>query len=244
MTTTNFVIRNTTLAVFAALAAAAFSFAAPIVTMTEFNNVIRVSTQGAGTYKVLDFYLTLSPGAEYLNHRITVTALTGSLFDPSMQQVDREQGEGAGFSNTLGPIDTYANTVMSAAAKEIGGYTATIVPNGLSYSPTGSGVAPAFTFLDWSVSDSVTGDDNDLNDFPMSGGGPFDRTAPYRIARILATNGVFGSGTVQIQAFETTSGGVPTTFDFEYGIVPEPSSVLLCLAGIFATLTRRDRRNC
>jgi hypothetical protein len=261
------------------------------VTLAETNNVVRTQTQGAGTYKVIDIYMTMTPGAEYTNHRIAATATTGSLFDPARLQDSRQQ-DSTNESSTGGSVDTYVNTVITAAGGEYLGLSPNILSAG-GYFPTGSGAAPAFTFLDWSVFDTQSGDDNDLSDLPPEVNGPLQVAAPYRIARILASN--TGTGTIQVQAFDTLSGGVPSIYNFTYGSVinpdefgdfnhdgvvdaadyvvwrntggsqtaydhwranfgtvlpdpgtsighstiPEPSSLFLCLAGIFATRMRR-----
>jgi len=230
--------RKATLAGLAVLATAAASYAAPIVTMTQTNGVVRSQVQGGGTYNVLDFFYTNSQNAEFTNYRITATAAIGSMFDPAKLQDDRQQNS-ADVSNTAGPVDTYANTVMSAAAKEDGGYLATINVNTGSYSPTGSGASAGFPFLDWSVFDTVTGDDNDLNDFPASGGGPFAQTAPYHLARIVTSSDA--AGTVQVQAFDTAGPGVPAVFNFTFA-VPEPATMSLlglAMVGAFGFIRRR-----
>ena len=211
--------------------------AAPIVTATTTYGIVRSQAQGAGTYQAIDFYYTASPGAEFTNYRLTIQAVGGFLYDPARLQDDRQQDD-VSETNTAGSVDTYANTVMSAAAKNDGGYTSTIFANGASYSPTGSGAAAAFTFLDWSVFDTASGDDNDLNDFPAAGGGPFAKSAPYHIARVLTSTDF--AGTVQFQAFDTANPGVPTTFAFVLPI-PEPAALSLRLAlfGGLAFIRRR-----
>jgi hypothetical protein len=186
----------------------------------------------------LDFYLTNSAGAEFTNYRLQVAAALGSLYDPARLQDDRQQNN-AVEANNAGSVDTWANTVMSAAAKDDGGFNASITPNGTSYVPAGASPAPPYQFLDWSVFDTKTNDDNDLNDYPALDGGPFPVTAPYHIARILAD--VESAGTAVFQAFDTISAGVPTVFNFVYGI-PEPATMSLlglALVGCFGYIRRR-----
>jgi hypothetical protein len=189
---------------------ASSAVAAPLVTMVQ-STQTRTQIQGAGTYGVLDFFWTNTPGAEFTNYRIIVNATIGSLFDPSRLQDDRQMHPQSGLAdgNTAGAVDTWANTVMSAAAKDDGGYFASRSVNPGSYNPTGLGAAPPFTFLDWSVFDTAGEDDNDLTNHSD---GVYTSTAPYHIARILTSVGALG--TVQIQAFDTSSNGNPTIYNF------------------------------
>ena len=133
------------------------------------------------------------------------------MYDPAKLQDDRQFNSTIESSNS-GSVDTYANTVMSAAAKEDAGFTSTITPNGSSYAPNGSGAAAPFTFLDWSVFDTNTGDDNDLNDYPAALGGPFPVSAPYHIARVLTDPNAAWSAT--FTAFDTSNPGIGSTFTF------------------------------
>jgi len=190
------------------LAAATAAYAGPIVvTKTETPSLVRGGTaaQGAGTYQAIDLFWTNSTGlaanpngstsAEFTNYRIIVTPLSGSLVDPSKQQKDRQQDEVNDNTAALGGIDTYANTEMSAAAKNDGAYATSITCNAGSYCPAGTGTSGNQALIDWSIFDSATfstagfplgGDDNDLNNFAGSGGdGPYTVAAPFHIARIL-----------------------------------------------------------
>jgi hypothetical protein len=220
----------------ASIASAAFS--APIVTVTQ-TTVTR--PQNGVTYNALDFFYSSTPGFEFTNYRLIVSCGGGvnCLHDPARLQDDRQYNS-TNEANNSGDVDTFANTVMSSAAKEDGGYFATIIPNSDSYNPTGSGAAAPFSLLDWSVFDTVTGDDNNLNDHPD---GPFTVSAPYHIARVLASPTAYGS--LEFRAFDTANPGVPTTFTFCcYGPIeplppivdPEPPH-LFARAGDIVTTT-------
>jgi hypothetical protein len=185
--------------------------------MTE-STLVRSQVQGAGTYKVLDFFYTASDGAEFTNYTLDVTSNGGAfLRDPARLQDDRQIDPAAAGQdgNTAGAVDTWANTVMSAAGKVDGGYVASISANPAHYQPTGSGAAPAFQRLIWDVFDTEANDDNDLNNHPDY---PVDATAPYHLARILADT--TATGIAIFSAFDTQSGGSPSTFQFNWGAPP------------------------
>jgi hypothetical protein len=201
-----------TLAGCLAVVVASSSVAAPVVTMTQ-STLVRQQSQGAGTYKALDFSYTNSPGAEFSNYRLIVEAISGNLMDPAKLQDDRQIINYTNEDNTGGSVDTFANTVWSAVGRNDFDYrTSHIIQTG-SYVPSGSGAAAPFTFMDWSVSDTLQEDDNDLNDAFTNG--PVAATAPYFLARILATPAA--AGTVQFLAFDTSTPGQPTVFDFTFG---------------------------
>jgi hypothetical protein len=113
----------------------------------------------------------------------------------------------------LGAVDTFASTVWAAVGKDDLGYNSSLIVNTGSYNPSGGGAATPFTVLDWSISDTLGEDDNDLSDATTNG--PVSQTAPYHLARILSTVGAVG--TIEFRAFETTSGGVPDIFNFLIG---------------------------
>jgi hypothetical protein len=195
------------------VAAASFAFAfvsitaigAPFVTMTRTPNVVRPQVQGGGMYDVYDYFWTNGPNQEFVTYQVIGQTTSGSFVDPSRSQ-DFRQSTSTNQSNTTGSVDTYANTVMTAAAADDGGYTATITANPAFYVPSGIGVA-SFTQFDWTVFDLVEGDDNDLSDHPD---GPFDAAAQYHILRVLTTPGAIGS--VNFSAFDTANGSVGTPF--------------------------------
>jgi hypothetical protein len=199
---------------FIAAGLSAVSAIAANITMTASPGMVRAQTQGAGTYDVYDFFLTLTPGATFSNYTITAQALAGSLFDPAQVQDDRQvhPDPGGQDGNTAGAVDLWVNTPMSAAAKIDGGLTASIIPNSAFESNAGVGAAAPFTKFEWLVFDQATNDDNDLNDHPD---GPFPATAPYHIARILTSAGSFGS--VSFQLIETGGPIIP----FHFGIHTE-----------------------
>jgi hypothetical protein len=198
-------------------AAAIFAFyvspiaSAAVVTATFTPSVVRTQTQGAGTYDVMDFFWTSASGAEFMNYTFEAIATSGFLQDPARLQDDRQTANDPGTQNgnTRGAVDTWMNTVMSAAAKEDAGYFATIVANPAYYAPSGTGAAPPFTHLKWDVFDMEAGDDNNLNDHPD---GSFNATAPYHIARLVTTPGTTGS--VSISAYDTSQPNVPFVFNF------------------------------
>jgi hypothetical protein len=199
---------------FVALLATASSAMAGNITMTASPGTARTQTQGMGTYDVYDFFLTMAPEGTFSNYTINALATAGNLADPARLQDDRQvqPQTGAANGNTLGHVDLWVNTPFSAAGKEDGGTPASITPNPAFYQPTGSGAAPLFTQLSWLVFDQQTNDDNDLNDHPET---PLPATAPYHIARILATPN--GTGTVNFELVET--GGAIQPFAFTYGAV-------------------------
>jgi hypothetical protein len=192
------------------------ALAAPIVTFSE-SVQARTQTQGLGTYRVLDLFLTNADGAEFLNYTLDVQATSGTLMDPAKLQDDRQVNpDGAGDdTNTTGAVDTWANTVMSAAGKVDGGYASTITADPTFYVPSGSGAAAPFTRLLWDVFDTEPNDDNDLSnhpDYPVAVG------APYHIARIVATEAA--AGTISIEARDTIPGSGQSsnaTFNFNFG---------------------------
>lgn len=246
--------RKTTFAASAILlAAATAAYAGPIVTKSETTGLVRGGTaaQGAGTYNAIDLFWTNSAtgglngstSAEFTNYRLIVTPTAGtggSLVDTSKQQKDRQQDEANDNTVQLGAIDTYANTEMSAAAKNDGAYATAITCNAGSYCPASTGTSGPQSLIDWSILESATqssiafplgGDDNDLNNFAGSGGdGPYTVAAPFHIARILYTVG--GSGTVVMQAFDSSSNGVPTIYNFTYGSVSVPEPATFSLLGL------------
>jgi hypothetical protein len=179
---------------------------APIITLST-STLTR--PQNGVTYEVIDFFWTNSPGAEFTNYDITVTATTGLLHDPVRQQDDRQYNSTNESANS-GSVDTWVNTVMSSAAKDDAGYTATISMNPAFYQATGTGAAPGFTKLQWAVFDVNLEDDNDLSDHSDGG---YSATAPYHIARILAS--LDASGLIGFRAFDTaTPNGANYVFYF------------------------------
>jgi hypothetical protein len=202
---------------------APFGTAAPIVTMTE-TVLVRTQSQGAGTYRALDFFYSSSAGAEFLNYTLDVAVSSGFLYDPARLQDDRQTSPMAPGQdgNTAGAVDTWANTVMSAAGKIDGGYNATVSANPAFYQPTGSGAAPGFTRLQWDVFDTEQFDDNDLTDHPA---GIFTSMskAPYHIARVLASMDAVGSAS--FNAFDSSALGVGTLFTGWGGIQDTPPVV-------------------
>jgi hypothetical protein len=207
----------------------ASSASAALVTITE-SDQARSQTQGLGTYHVIDFFYTPTAGNEFLNYALAVEATTGNLADPARLQDDRQTNPaGAGQDgNTAGAVDTWANTVMSAAGKVDGGYLATISANPAFYVPSGSGAAPAFTRLEWDVFDTEQFDDGDLNNHPDY---PVNAVAPYHIARVLASVGAAGTATFRI--IETPGGGqsVEQTFSLPWGVVANVPPVITSDAG-------------
>lgn len=211
---------------------------AATVTMTRTPNVVRPQTQGAGTYDVYDFFFTMAPGAEFSNYRVIANLTTGSIADPAREQ-DNRQFNSTNETNTAGSVDLYFNTVWSYAAKETHGYSASLVTSAGSYFPTGGGAAPLvppIQYFDWGISDTLTEDDNDLSDALTNG--PVNIVAPYHLLRVLTTPGA--TGTVQILSFDTSQPGVP--FDFDFLIVPEPSSFLVFVQAVLITCGRMRRR--
>jgi hypothetical protein len=173
-------------------------------------------THNATTYQALDFNYSNAPGADFLNYRLIVTCDNGAtcLQDPARLQDDRQESNATEAANA-GAVDTYAGTVAAAAAKDDGGYASSYNFN--TYNPAGSGAAPPFPMLDWSVFDTFEGDDNDLSDHPD---GVTTETAPYRVARILTTVG--STGTWEFRAFDTSMVGVPQTFMGTFGEIVGP----------------------
>lgn len=196
------------------LALVAPSMAAPIVTMSASPGQVRTNATGAGTYDIYDFLYSSGAGAEFSSYRIVAEATSGNLADPTRVQ-DSRQTTSTANGSTSGAIDTYANTVMTAAAAEDGGYTATISADPSFYAPTGAGAAPLYTKLDWTVFDLNLGDDNDLNDHPD---GPFDAVAPYLLFRLAVTPNA--AGTVNLFVNDSESGANATPFVFNFGAPP------------------------
>jgi len=193
---------------------AASSAMAGAITMTPSPGTVRTQLQGAGTYDVYDFFLSMAPGGTFSNYTVTGVAATGSFFDPARLQDDRQvqPQTGAANGNTAGHVDMWANTVFSAVGKEDLGTLATISANPAGYVPSGTGASPAFTNFSWLVFDQMTGDDNDLNDHPEF---PTAATAPYHIVRLLTSQGA--QGTVNFELVET--GGAIQPFQFAFGVV-------------------------
>jgi hypothetical protein len=217
---------------FAAVVIATLSITTPsfaaLVTMTWTPGVARPQTQGQGTYDVFDFFYSAGDGSlnssvEFINYRVIATTVSGSFADPARLQDDRQVNpqSGASNGNTRGHVDTWMNTVWSAAAKDDLGHFANIVFNAGSYVPSGSGVAPTpITRIDWIVFDVINEDDNNLNNADING--PATATAPYHLARILALPGTFA--TFELQMFENDQLGVPETFNFVF-LPPTPADV-------------------
>lgn len=195
---------------------------AATVTVTDSPSLTRTQTQGAGTYGGLDFFYSSAAGAEFTNWRMIVTATTGSLQDPARLQDDRQSTPQSGLADgsTMGHVDTWMNTVWAAVGKDDLGHSVAPIVNTGSYTPSGAGVAPAFTFLDWSTGDSLNEDDNNLTDSSGSSlaGGPWPSTAPYHLGRVLYTVG--SQGTWEARAFDTSQPGVAFTFSGTFGVAP------------------------
>jgi hypothetical protein len=209
--------RTIVLAGFVYLTAATLAGAA-VVTISQ---SCATRPQNGITYGVLDFRFTPTPGSDFLNYRLIVTCNGGAncLHDPARLQDDRQYNSTNEAANS-GSVDTYASTVMAAAAKEDGGYTSAYNFN--IYNPVGTGAAPPFPILDWSVFDTNQGDDGDLTDHPD---GPFAVTAPYHVARVLTTFG--SSSTWEFRAFDTRQVGVPQIFQGTFaGGTPPPLPVV------------------
>jgi hypothetical protein len=176
--------------------------AAPMVAMSVVDNV------GGTGNKALDFFYASTPGAEFLNYRLHVNNTDGTkLLDPNRLAWDDFVGDA---------VDTWMNTVYSL--NEFG--RASFVFN--SYRPTRiGGDLPARAEIDWSVFDTGEGDTNNIEGHPQP---------PYHLARILAE--ADAQGTATFTAFDTLTLGTdgqpaPTVFQFIYGVIPEPSSLLL-----------------
>jgi hypothetical protein len=182
--------------------------------MTRTPGVTRSATPGAGTYDAYDFFYSSTGDAEFTNYRLIANAATGNLVDPTKLQDDRQTLNNPDSGNNA--VDTFASTVWSAVAREDFGYLASQIYNAGSYAPTGTntGAPFSFSFLDWSVSDTLGEDDNDLSDANTNGPLP-GVGAPYHLARLLTTPDA--TGTAEFRAFETTSGGVPSIFQFLLG---------------------------
>lgn len=216
-------LRNFKMALLGLALTASSAMAAPIVTFQE-SVQVRTQAQGGGTYRVLDLFYSNSDGAEFLGYALTVTATSGNLFDPARGQDFRQSTPDNGDeANNRGAIDTWANTVASAAAGTDGGFASTILSNPAGYDMTGgnAGVPAApFTLLDLSVDDSVVGDDNTFSNHPD---GPFPGAdAPYHIARILASE--TGQGTIRFDTSDTLAPGTSSIFNFNYGAVVQPNT--------------------
>lgn len=203
-----------------ALGLAALVFAqdavAATVTMTRTAGVVRGGTQGAGTYDAYDFFYSSAAGAEFTNYRLIATTAAGTMHDTARLQDDRQTQPPSGIAdgNTMGAVDTYASTVWAAVGKDDLGYTSSLIVNPGSYNPNpGGGASAGFNFLDWSISDTLGEDDNDLSDANTNG--PVAQQAPYHLARILTS--VDATGTAEFRAFDTSAPGVPFVFQFLLG---------------------------
>jgi hypothetical protein len=201
------------------VAAASSVVAAPIVTMTATPSMARTQAQGLGAYQVLDFFWTNGGTSEFSNYTITAEAFTGTLADPARVQDTRQMNPdpGGADGSTAGAVDTWVNSVMSAAGKLDAGTDATINPNPAFTTNAGTGgacafascVAPGFTKLEWLVFDQATGDDDNLNpDLPAM--------APYHIARVVTSVGA--TGNVRFDAVTNDSSAI-TVFNFPFGAV-------------------------
>jgi hypothetical protein len=226
-----------TLSVFLFLA---YNALAATVTMSRTPNVVRTQAQGAGTYDAYDFFYSSAPAADFTNYRLIGQIASGSFADPARLQDDRQTLNGPDpLDNTAGAVDTYASTVWASVAKTDRGYNSSIIATTGSYVPLGSGAAPTvppIVQIDWSVSDTLDEDDNDLND--ASTNGPVVATAPYHVARVLTLPG--STGTFQLLAFDTSQPDTPFVFNFL--IVPEPSSFVLFAQAIVAACGCLRRR--
>lgn len=195
---------------------------AAIVTMTS-SAVVRGGTQAPGPYEAYDFFYSSADGAEFTNYRLIGTATSGNFMDPARLQDDRQTLNNAlPNANTAGEVDTYMSTVWASVGKDDLGLVSTITANPGSYIPSGSGASAPFNFIDWSVFDTVTEDDNDLNDAVTNG--PVATTAPYWIARVLAVPGAIGS--FEMRAFDTSAPGQAFSFVFPFGEVQNTPPVV------------------
>jgi len=221
-------IRKAIFAVTAVLAVAASSQAALLVTTSE-SDVVRTQTTGAGTYHAVDFNFTMSDNADFLNYRLVMTSNGGAFIqDPAKAQRDRQSGSTSN-GNTAGDVDTFMNTVASYAGKDTDGNTASFVFN--SYSPTANN--PPVALIDWSVFDTFTGDKNSITNSENT-----VFTAPFKLARVLASVGSAGTWSVQLFDSNNITG---QTFSGQWG-VPEPASVSLlglAMVGFCGVFRRR-----
>jgi hypothetical protein len=168
-------IRRSIAALCASISLNASLEAAPVVTVKDHY----VGGYWSLDQRVLDFYFTATPGAEFLNYRLRVDASNGAkILDPVKSATFDQDGDA---------VDTWMNTVYSLFGL---GPPAQFFN---SYRPTGIVTdSPPTQRIDWSVFDTGTGDTNSFDAGPPYG----VVSAPWHIARIAVTDDISYTGIV------------------------------------------------
>lgn len=151
----------------------------------------------------LDFYYTASAGAEFTNYRLSIQTPDGPhILDPI---------KSATFDQDSDADDTFMNTVYSLYGLGPASY------NFSTYKPIGIGAgSPPISVLDWSVSDTGTGDTNSFDAGPPYG----VVNTPFHLARVLVDPN--SNYSAAVQAFDTQSVG-GTSFNFSGPFLTQPA---------------------